>query len=261
MIIRKLRLQHGWSQEELAAMTGLSVRTIQRVEKGQKMSLETKRALAAVFEVTQQSLQEEETTMTGSSHESETTQPTQADALREQEERDAFDYAKGIKSLLTHVGVYIPMGLLMFSHTMERPALNNVLIFWSVAVIVHAAYAFDIFGIQRYIKRKNREGWVCHAKFDRQFLSAKTPAERLQILKSKRIKSWYENVTVFVIFTIFWTLNGDLTSGAFSNPLWGWVGLWAVVVVGHGLAAFGVIRIFGAEWERDIIEKRLGRKL
>ncbi|MCP3290272.1 helix-turn-helix domain-containing protein, partial [Aeromonas hydrophila] len=28
MIVRKLRLQRGWSQEQLAAFTGLSVRTI-----------------------------------------------------------------------------------------------------------------------------------------------------------------------------------------------------------------------------------------
>ncbi|WP_428831123.1 helix-turn-helix domain-containing protein, partial [Campylobacter coli] len=30
MIVRKLRLQRGWSQDQLATMTGLSVRTIQR---------------------------------------------------------------------------------------------------------------------------------------------------------------------------------------------------------------------------------------
>lgn len=32
MIVRKLRLQRGWSQEQLATLTGLSVRTIQRIE-------------------------------------------------------------------------------------------------------------------------------------------------------------------------------------------------------------------------------------
>lgn len=31
MIVRKLRLQRGWSQEQLATLTGLSVRTIQRI--------------------------------------------------------------------------------------------------------------------------------------------------------------------------------------------------------------------------------------
>ena len=34
LLIQKLRLQRGWSQEQLAELTGLSVRTIQRIERG-----------------------------------------------------------------------------------------------------------------------------------------------------------------------------------------------------------------------------------
>ena len=51
MLVQKLRLQHGWSQEELAALCTLSVRTIQRIERGQTGSLESLKALAAVFEI------------------------------------------------------------------------------------------------------------------------------------------------------------------------------------------------------------------
>lgn len=50
--IQKLRDIKCWSQEELAAASGLSVRTIQRVEKTGIASLETTKALAAVFSVT-----------------------------------------------------------------------------------------------------------------------------------------------------------------------------------------------------------------
>lgn len=50
MLIQKLRLQKGWSQEQLAEISGLSVRTIQRLERGQTGSLESMNALAAVFE-------------------------------------------------------------------------------------------------------------------------------------------------------------------------------------------------------------------
>ena len=39
MNILTLRLEKGWSQEELAAHSGLSVRTIQRIENGQRASL------------------------------------------------------------------------------------------------------------------------------------------------------------------------------------------------------------------------------
>ncbi|MBF7687785.1 2TM domain-containing protein [Acinetobacter rathckeae] len=49
--IKYYRLKHAWSQEQLAEMTALSVRTIQRVENGEKPSLETLSALAAVFQV------------------------------------------------------------------------------------------------------------------------------------------------------------------------------------------------------------------
>ncbi len=51
MIVRKLRLRRGWSQDQLAELADVSVRTIQRIERGHKPSLETANALAAVFEV------------------------------------------------------------------------------------------------------------------------------------------------------------------------------------------------------------------
>ncbi len=51
MIVRKLRNRNGWSQEELAELCDLNVRTIQRVENGHKASPETLRSLASVFEV------------------------------------------------------------------------------------------------------------------------------------------------------------------------------------------------------------------
>ena len=51
MIVRKLRLRHGWSQDQLAELADVSIRTIQRIERGHKPSLETAKALAAVFEV------------------------------------------------------------------------------------------------------------------------------------------------------------------------------------------------------------------
>lgn len=55
--IQKLRAVNCWSQEQLASVSGLSVRTIQRVEKTGVASLETTKALASVFEVTPDNLQ------------------------------------------------------------------------------------------------------------------------------------------------------------------------------------------------------------
>ena len=49
--VRELRLARGWSQAQLAEMSGLSVRTIQRIETGANPGLESLRELAAVFGV------------------------------------------------------------------------------------------------------------------------------------------------------------------------------------------------------------------
>lgn len=49
--VKALRLARAWSQEQLAEMAALSVRTVQRIENGEQPSLETLSALAAVFGV------------------------------------------------------------------------------------------------------------------------------------------------------------------------------------------------------------------
>lgn len=51
MSLRTLRLNKGWSQEELALVSDLSSRTIQRLERGERASLEAVKALAASFEL------------------------------------------------------------------------------------------------------------------------------------------------------------------------------------------------------------------
>ena len=54
--LRELRTGRQWSQEQLANLSGLNLRTIQRLESGAKISTESLRALAAVFEVPAESL-------------------------------------------------------------------------------------------------------------------------------------------------------------------------------------------------------------
>jgi transcriptional regulator with XRE-family HTH domain len=49
--VRAERERRAWSQEQLAEVSGLSLRTIQRVETSGSASFETARALAAVLEV------------------------------------------------------------------------------------------------------------------------------------------------------------------------------------------------------------------
>lgn len=49
--IRKLRLQRGWTQEQLATVAGTTTRTVQRMESGKLSSLETLKAVASAFDL------------------------------------------------------------------------------------------------------------------------------------------------------------------------------------------------------------------
>lgn len=51
MSIKELRIKKGLSQEQLAQLSNLSSRTIQRIEKDNKASCESLNALAKVFEL------------------------------------------------------------------------------------------------------------------------------------------------------------------------------------------------------------------
>ena len=50
-LIRNERLKRAWSQEQLAQVSGLGLRTVQRIESGGNASLETLKALAAILEL------------------------------------------------------------------------------------------------------------------------------------------------------------------------------------------------------------------
>ena len=49
--LKKLRLEYKWSQTQLAELSGLSLRTIQRIENGEKPSIESIKALSSLFEI------------------------------------------------------------------------------------------------------------------------------------------------------------------------------------------------------------------
>ncbi len=130
MIVRKLRLQRGWSQDQLAEFSGLSVRTIQRLERGQNPSLETARSLAAVFEVDHLSFMQEDEAMT-----SQTTSPdhtTEDDSTRTvrllQEEREAMRYARRVKAFYEGVIVYVILAVIFlgFSDRAGEPLVYGV---------------------------------------------------------------------------------------------------------------------------------------
>lgn len=50
-IVKILREAKQWSQEQLSDISGIHVRTIQRIEKGMRSSIDSRRALARAFEI------------------------------------------------------------------------------------------------------------------------------------------------------------------------------------------------------------------
>ena len=59
MILKELRISSHFSQEQLAQMSGLNVRTIQRIESGQNASLESLKCLASALDVDVSTLNQE----------------------------------------------------------------------------------------------------------------------------------------------------------------------------------------------------------
>lgn len=163
MLIKKLRLQKGWSQEQLADISDLSARTIQRLERGENASLETLKSLASVFEI---------------------------------------DVAE-----------------------------------------LSAHYLLD-----------NKEEPIMQP--DTQL----TYDEAQAIEKVKEIKGLYIHMIIFVIVIAgIWILN-FATSPHIIWAIWPTLG-WGLGVAGHAIGVLDIPFLFGAEWEKKQIEKRLGRKL
>lgn len=135
MIVRKYRLKHGWSQEQLAQLTGLSVRTIQRIERGQQPSLESLRALAAVFEVNTEELQQEPDDMNSANELS-------------REEVDALEYVRDIKGFYTNLVLYVVIiiALFIFNYWVTPDYIWAwwVVLGWGVGIIGHAISIFEL---------------------------------------------------------------------------------------------------------------------
>jgi len=100
MIVRKLRLQRGWSQEQLALLTGLNVRTIQRIERGQQPSLESQASLASVFEVDISTFNSGDNSMQNNS-------TTVTRVSLEADEKEALEYVKGLIGFYSHLISFI----------------------------------------------------------------------------------------------------------------------------------------------------------
>lgn len=135
MIIRKLRLQRGWSQEQLAELTGLSVRTIQRIERGQNPGLESANALAAVFEIDRNVITKE------------TAMPISNELTSEEEQ--AIRQVRDIKGFYANLICYlIVMPILIAVDVILSPDdlwFYGPALGWGLGVIFHGLGVFEVF--------------------------------------------------------------------------------------------------------------------
>ena len=156
MLIQKMRLQRGWSQEQLAQVSGLSVRTVQRLERGQVPSLESANALAAVFEIDLNRLREPDMDQ------------TQPFANVRPDEALAFRHVRRKKGFFIHLTQYVIVitGLTILNLTVSPhhlwffwPALG-----WGIGLLAHGASVFHVVPffngawekreVERYLGRK-----------------------------------------------------------------------------------------------------------
>jgi len=131
MFVQKLRLRRGWSQEQLAELCALSVRTIQRVEQGQKASAESLKALASVFEVDFLDLKE--------AHMNKPTVTT--------DEALALTRVRKIKGFYIHLFQFAAViAVLAAINVMSNPRylwVGWVALGWGSGVLVHGLKVFD----------------------------------------------------------------------------------------------------------------------
>jgi transcriptional regulator with XRE-family HTH domain len=138
MLVQKLRLQRGWSQQQLAELSGLNVRTIQRIEKGQEPSVESLKSLAAVFNVEFSTLKEQ-----GMDNVISETQSA--------EEILAFNQVRKLKGFYIHLAQYVlVIAVLTVINALTTPNrwwVQWVIMGWGIGVFFHWLQISERFGL------------------------------------------------------------------------------------------------------------------
>ncbi len=152
-MIRVYRLEKAWSQEQLAEFSGVSVRTIQRLEKGGQGALETLKAIAATLDVDIKQLQEEKPDMT---HQA-SVETNEEHALKQ-----ATLEVKKLKGFYSHLIQYaLVMALLVVINLYTSPNYYWFIwpmLGWGIGIVSHGLKVFGLFpGISKGWEKKQIE--------------------------------------------------------------------------------------------------------
>ena len=139
MIVRKLRLEMGLSQEQLARMSGISTRTLQRIERGGRASPETLKGVAAVLDVDFNDLRRDQMDQTA--------HPPEAPRISEAE-KEAMEYVRDIKAFYGHLFAYaaVVIGLTVLNLIVSPHVLWVIWVAfgWGIGVAAHALSVFEV---------------------------------------------------------------------------------------------------------------------
>jgi len=219
MILRKLRLDKGWSQEQLAEVSGVSTRTIQRIERGKTASLETLKCLASVFETDLQTLKKDPP-MTTPNNPTMTAQDRAA--LNKMHEWMQYDKASYYTNPVANGTESDPETLT----EADRAALS-----------------------------KMRE-WMQYDDMGYYVDPNLNSEERAALEYVRDIKSFYINLWSYVIVMAGLLAINLLSNPSQLWVVWPALG-WGIGVLMHGLTVFERFSFFNAEWERRQVDKRL----
>ena len=138
--IKKIRLERHWSQDQLAEMSGLSIRTIQRIENGENAGLESLKSLAAVFEINIADSDKKE----------------EIEQIRKEEE-----YVQNLKGFYKLLAIAILSLVVPFILAVNDSSFWNVflwiLLSWGVLIGIYSLNIFDFFGKEWKRKMINKK--------------------------------------------------------------------------------------------------------
>ena len=139
MIIQKQRLKRGWSQQQLADVSGTSLRTIQRIEAGATPGLETLKSLAAVFETSIEDLRgAPDMTAVETNASERNVSPQEALAMHQ---------VRQLRTFYVHLVAYLivctaAVCVVWVSAPQDIVAAGLLWIVWGAGVALHAAQTF-----------------------------------------------------------------------------------------------------------------------
>lgn len=142
MIVRELRLKKGLSQEQLSQMSGVSVRTIQRIERGASPSVESLKCLAAALDIDFSDLQREQQM---------TISETGQRGVPGDAEREAQQYVRDVKAFYVHaIRFAVVMTGLLILNLVTSPGFLWVVfpaVGWGLGLAAHALAVFEVIDI------------------------------------------------------------------------------------------------------------------